>query len=104
MPIAMFAGNFMPHVLRGCSKFLRAMGARCIERLGFHRGAVIEEMIAVLALHFHPFVLPVNPKLFLTSGAKYIMAFRRRSRDHIDLRKRIEHRNLNAVFCQFVIQ
>lgn len=104
VPVTVLAGNFMPHVFWGSAKFLAAVRAWRVERLCLNGIAVGEEMIAVLALHLHPFVLPVNAELFLASGTKHVMAFRRRSRDHIDLRKRIERRNLNAVLCQFVIQ
>ena len=58
----------MPHVFWGSSKLFAAVGTGRIERLRFNCSAVVEEMIAMLALHFHPFVLPVNSKLFLTSG------------------------------------
>lgn len=104
MPVTVLAGNFMPHIFWGSSKLFAAVRTWRVERLCFNGSAVVEEMIAMLALHLHPFVLPVNSKLFLTSGTQHVMAFWRGSRDHIDLRKRIELRNLNAVFCKFVIQ
>ncbi len=99
MSAAMLADDFAAHVLRSRTKFAAAMWAGSIEGHDFDCSVVAERFVAVLALNLHALVLGVDAQLFLASRAQDIMTFRFGCGDHSNLRKRIELRDLYAVFC-----
>lgn len=104
MPIAVFADDFVAHVFGGGTEFVFAVGTRRVERLHKNCVAIRERHVAVFALHLHAFVLRMDAQFFFAAWTENIVAFRRRSSDHGNLRKRYELGDFNTVFGQLVIE
>lgn len=104
MTVAVFADDFVPHVLGGGAEFVFAVGAGSVERFDSHCVAVGEGDVAVFALDLHALVLRVNAQFFLAAWAQNIVAFGRSGSDHSNLRERHELGDFNTVFRQLIIE